>query len=74
LGEHGLEYNDAHKGNFGYVRRKGSWVPVAIDLGVESFTDWDEDIYGQFDYDADGDVDSYGMCHCVQCKKFREEQ
>ena len=74
LGEHGLEYNDAHKGNFGYVRRKGSWVPVAIDLGVESFTEWDESIYGEFDYDADDDVDSYGACNCVQCCKFREEQ
>jgi hypothetical protein len=72
LGEHGLEYNDAHKGNFGYVRRKGSWVPVAIDLGVESFTDWDEDIYGQFDYDADEDVDCYGVCNCVHCQKVRQ--
>jgi hypothetical protein len=73
LGEHGLEYNDAHKGNFGYVRRRGSWVPVAIDLGVESFTDWDEDIYGKFDYAAD-EFDDYGRCNCVQCKKFREEE
>ena len=70
--EHGLDYNDAHKGNFGYVRRKGSWVPVAIDLGVESFTDWDEDIYGKFDYDADEDVDSYGACNCAHCKQFRD--
>lgn len=74
LGEHGLEYNDAHKGNFGYVRRKGSWVPVAIDLGIESFSDWDESIYGQFDYDADSDgyVDSYGACNCAHCKQFRD--
>ena len=73
LGEHGLEYNDAHKGNFGYVRRKSSWVPVVIDLGIESFTEWDESIYGEFDYDAD-DVDSYGACNCKECQKFREEQ
>jgi hypothetical protein len=73
LGEHGLEYNDSHKGNFGYIRRKGSWVPVVIDLGIESFTDWDEDIYGQFDYAAD-EFDDYGRCNCVQCKKFREEE
>jgi hypothetical protein len=74
LSEHGLEYNDAHKGNFGYVRRKGSWVPVAIDLGIESFSDWDESIYGQFDYDADSDgyVDSYGVCNCVHCEQFRD--
>jgi hypothetical protein len=68
LSEHGLDYNDSHKGNFGYVKREGSWVAVVIDLGVESFTDWDEDIYGKFDYDADED----GMCDCVYCKRFRD--
>ena len=75
LNEHGLDYNDAHKGNFGSVRRKGRWVPVVIDLGVESFSDWDEGIYGKFDYDADSDgyVDSYGVCNCVHCQKFREK-
>lgn len=74
LGEHGLEYNDAHKGNFGYVRRKGSCVPVVIDLGIESFTEWDESIYGEFDYDSDDDnyVDSYGACNCANCKQFRD--
>ena len=72
LNEHGLDYNDAHKGNFGSVRRKGRWVPVAIDFGVESFGEWDESIYGKFDYDED--VDSYGACNCVHCQKFREEQ
>jgi hypothetical protein len=74
LGEHGLEYNDSHKGNFGYVRRKGSWVPVVIDLGIESFTDWDEDIYGKFDYDYDAYDGGYGECNCVHCQKFREKQ
>jgi hypothetical protein len=53
LCDHGLDYNDAHKGNFGYVRREGKWVAVAIDVGVESFGEWDESIYGQFDYDED---------------------
>lgn len=74
LSEHGLDYNDAHKGNFGSVRRKGRWVPVVIDLGIESFSDWDESIYGQFDYDADSDgyVDSYGVCNCVHCQQFRD--
>ena len=74
LDEHGLSYNDAHRGNFGYVRRKGSWVPVVIDLGIESFTEWDESIYGEFDYDADDDnyVDSYGACNCANCKQFRD--
>jgi hypothetical protein len=76
LSEQGLEYNDAHKGNFGSVRRKGRWVPVVIDLGIESFTEWDESIYGEFDYDADDAVefDDYGGCNCVLCQKFREEQ
>ena len=76
LGEHGLEYNDAHKGNFGYVRRNGKWVAVVIDLGIESFTEWDESIYGEFDYDADDAVefDDYGRCNCVLCQKFREEE
>jgi hypothetical protein len=68
LGEYGLDYNDAHRGNFGFVRRKGHWIPVVIDVGIESFTDWDEDIYGKFDYDVDED----GMCDCVYCKRFRD--
>lgn len=72
LNEHGLDYNDAHKGNFGSVRRKGRWVPVAIDLGVESFSSWVEDIYGEFDYDDDCD-DDYDGCSCVHCQKFREK-
>jgi len=65
----GLSYNDAHKGNFGYIRRNGKWVAVVIDLGVESFTDWDEDIYGKFDY---GKYDYDNGCNCVYCKRFRE--
>jgi hypothetical protein len=71
LNEHGLEYNDAHRGNFGYVRRKGSWVPVAIDLGVESFTSWDEDIYGEFDYDENEYDDGYDGCGCTICQQQR---
>jgi hypothetical protein len=70
LGEYGLEYIDAHKGNFGYVRRAGSWVAVAIDVGVESFGEWNESIYGEFEDDED--VDSYGSCNCVNCQKFRD--
>ena len=73
LYEHGLSYNDSHRGNFGFVRRKGYWIPVVIDVGIESFSDWDTDIYGQFDYDAD-EFDDYGRCNCVQCQKFREEE
>ena len=72
LGEHGLEYTDSHKGNFGYVRRNGKRVAVVIDLGIESFGEWDESIYGEFDYDADDDVDSYGACGCTECQMFRK--
>lgn len=68
LDEHGLSYNDSHRGNFGFVRRRGYWIPVVIDVGIESFSDWDEDIYGKFDYDAD----EYGYCSCEACKQFRE--
>jgi hypothetical protein len=64
----GLSYNDAHKGNFGYVRRKGSWVLVVIDLGVESFSDWDTSIYGDF-FDEDEEYD----CNCAQCKQARNQ-
>jgi hypothetical protein len=72
LREQGLEYIDAHNGNFGYVRRKGLSILVVIDVGVESFGEWDESIYGEFEYE-DEDDDYYG-CNCVQCQKFREEE
>lgn len=71
LDTHGLSYNDAHVGNFGSIRRKGRWITVPIDFGIESFSDWDKDIYGNFEYDED---DGYERCNCVQCCKFREEQ
>lgn len=66
LHEHGLEYNDAHRGNFGYVRRNGSWVPVVIDVGIESFSEWDEKIYGKFEYN-----DEDYRCGCYGCMKAR---
>jgi len=72
LDEHGLSYNDSHRGNFGYVRRNGKWVTVVIDLGIESFSDWDEDIYGKFDYDYDAYDGGYGECNCAHCKQFRD--
>lgn len=66
LDEQGLTYADAHRGNFGFVRRKGRWVPVVIDVGIESFSDWDEDIYGNFEYDGDD-----CGCDCYDCVKAR---
>jgi hypothetical protein len=64
LDTHGLSYSDAHRANFGFIRRKGHWLPVVIDVGVESFSDWDERIYGRFEYD------DYG-CDCYDCVKAR---
>lgn len=66
LQDHGLDYCDGHRGNFGFVRRNNKWVPVVIDVGVESFSDWDEDIYGQWDYENDD-------CNCAECRAEREQ-
>jgi hypothetical protein len=68
LDNHGLTYADAHRGNFGYIRRDGAWVPVVIDVGVESFSDWDTSIYGEFCYD-----DEMNECDCPQCKQARKQ-
>lgn len=65
----GLTYADGHRGNFGFVRRKGKWVPVVIDVGVESFSDWDKEIYGEFDYD---EYDYDNECDCVGCQQYRD--
>lgn len=66
LDEQALVYADAHRGNFGFVRRKGQWVPVVIDVGIESFSDWDETIYGRFEYD-----DEDCGCDCYDCVMAR---
>lgn len=68
LDHHGLSYIDHHRGNFGYVRRKRQWIPVVIDVGVESFGDWDADIYGDFDRDS---VGRYNDCDCSYCLEER---
>lgn len=69
LSENGLEYSDAHRANFGFVRRSGYWIPVVIDVGVESFSDWDEKIYGTFEYDDE----DYG-CDCSECRALRNPE
>jgi hypothetical protein len=68
LEESGLSYADGHRGNFGYVRRDGKWILVVIDVGVEGFSDWDDSIYGSFNYD-----DEENECDCPQCRKNREQ-
>lgn len=67
LDESGLEYIDGHRGNFGFVRRNRKWIAVVIDVGIESFGDWDDRIYGGFD-------DSYedSGCDCSMCREARE--
>ena len=69
LSTKGLTYADHHRANFGYVRRKGSWVPVVIDVGIESFSDWDESIYGEFQYDDPDDP-----CPCTACQAIRKHK
>ena len=39
-----------------------------IDVGIESFEDWDESIYGRFESDDD---DENGLCDCCDCVKAR---
>ena len=66
LDEQGLMYADAHRGNFGFVRRNGQWVAVVIDVGIESFSYWDEEIYGNFEYEEE-DIG----CDCSVCVEAR---
>ena len=69
LEEAGLSYIDAHSGNFGFIRRKGSWVPVVIDVGYEGFEYFDKNIYGPDPfYDPDEDIE----CDCRFCREARE--
>ena len=67
LDNHGLTYADAHRANFGFVRRDGAWVPVVIDVGVESFSDWDDSIYGSFN-------DEENECDCPQCRQYNNPE
>jgi hypothetical protein len=64
---YGLAYSDHHRANFGYVRRNRQWIPVVIDVGIESFDGWDESIYGEFQSD---DEENYGSCNCVCCRQY----
>lgn len=66
LRHYGLDYSDHHRGNFGYVRRNKRSVLVVIDVGVESFDGWDEDIYGPYMNPV-----HYvgGSCKCTLCQE-----
>lgn len=63
----GLDYRDHHRGNFGFVRRNNRWIPVVIDVGIESFSEWDEGIYGRFEH-----PDNYYGCDCSDCVRNRK--
>jgi hypothetical protein len=64
MNEVGLEYVDAHRGNFGYIRRNRQWIPVVIDVGRESFDYVDESIYGEY-------LDQEPSCNCSFCQRNR---
>ena len=73
LEEAGLNYIDVHDGNFGFIRRKGSWVPVVIDVGYEGFDYWDNRIYGSDPFYGDDDEDDGPVgCNCRFCLEARE--
>lgn len=72
LHKRGLEYSDHHRGNFGFVRRNNKWIPVVIDVGIESFSDIDEGTYGQFEYYKEDEDDS--KCNCTDCVQMRRAE
>lgn len=67
--ENGLSYVDAHRGNFGYIRRNRQWIMVVIDVGYESFDYFDSSIYGPDPNDDENNVNSSG-CDCSICKRY----
>lgn len=71
LENHGLSYIDAHPGNFGYIRRNRVWLTVVIDVGYESFDDFDHEIYGPDPINTYDDVDNSDICNCSVCRKWR---
>jgi hypothetical protein len=70
LREEGLGYVDHHRGNFGYVRRNKTWVPVVIDVGSESFEYVNEDIYGDLWPESGDGYNNYEIgCDCSDCRR-----
>jgi hypothetical protein len=65
---YGLSYQDAHRGNFGWIKRKSGSILVPIDLGAESFNGIDEGVWGQVDWDELGMGD--GGCNCTDCRRY----
>lgn len=67
--ENGLSYVDAHRGNFGYIRRNRKWIMVVIDVGYESFDYFDSSIYGSDPNEDESDRSNYKCC-CSFCKRY----
>jgi|688.fasta_scaffold182497_3 hypothetical protein len=61
---HGLSYVDAHRANFGWIKRKSGNILVPIDFGVESFGFVDEEIWGAIDWDCLTEH----SCNCTACR------
>lgn len=64
---YGLSYVDAHRANFGWIRRKGSSILVPIDFGIESFNGVDEEKWGEVDWEG---LNSEGSCNCSACRRY----
>ena len=69
MNEMGVEYNDAHEGNFGYVQRGRYRILVPIDFGAESIGCWDEDMFPSVCWDGAEGMD----CYCDKCRTKYEE-
>ena len=64
---HGLSYVDAHRANFGWIRRKNMSMLVPIDFGIESFNGIDENIWGEIDWDG---LAAENTCNCTECRRY----
>lgn len=62
----GVEYNDVHPGNFGYIKRGKHKLLVVIDLGRESILDYDRQQYPYVDYPSYNN--DYNDCNCTDCR------
>lgn len=63
----GLSYVDAHKANFGYIRRNKQSILVPIDFGIESFNGINEIIWGEVDWD---ELTRDNDCECTACREY----
>jgi hypothetical protein len=62
--QYGLVYADAHRGNFGWIRRNRCNILVPIDFGIESFGYIEEEKWGEVDWDSLTEE----SCDCTACR------